>query len=414
MIHTREIIKHIDYDKLVEKNIIPDLNKYLSVESKQQCKYPFWVYKYKCYITFGIYMDYIVRKAISEIATVNFGIDPLISDNYKLDAKKIISDFESPNTKWNNIAYPLYCLLFENKGYKILDKKEFQHMYGFLESICKKIKKEYQRYCKHGTKFNAEFKSGKIFGHPDIITDNLILDIKTSCNFNKMSKESFLQILTYLALARDTNKNYNSVGILLSLHKHIVGFDLRNWNLDKFLNILHQISLSKNIYPQTISLQTISLQNDSPQNGSLQNGSLQTLSLQNGSLNLGDFVKYVMQVGYTRNKGKLCKSLYKHYMTSIAKYNRCLPCQMFLTSRNGRCATKEEFYQASKIIEENSLQYFTHSPYTINLCDPYTSKDKTSDEWVLNLFLLNLEMTKLMKGKGVVVHVGKSKKNTNN
>ena len=78
---------------------------------------------------------------------------------------------------------------------------------------------------------------------------------------------------------------------------------------------------------------------------------------------------------------------------------------MFLqspTSSSRSAITQSDLDEAAKLIDTHKLAYFTHSPYLINL-----SKDT---EWGINVLIHELQITRTIHGKGVVVHVGKSVK----
>lgn len=111
-------------------------------------------------------------------------------------------------------------------------------------------------------------------------------------------------------------------------------------------------------------------------------------------------------------KGKIISSTLKNYASlCMEKYGKSLPCQMMIRSINGKCTIKEsEIQESLKYIKKYKIPYYTHSVYTINLCNPYTKKNLKSDEWVLDLLRNDLKITSQMGGRGVVVHVGKKLK----
>ena len=59
----------------------------------------------------------------------------------------------------------------------------------------------------------------------------------------------------------------------------------------------------------------------------------------------------------------------------------------------------------------NNIHYYTHAPYSINLCHPFNAtskKNKETKSWSLELLKHDLNITNSISGRGVVVHVGKS------
>lgn len=89
--------------------------------------------------------------------------------------------------------------------------------------------------------------------------------------------------------------------------------------------------------------------------------------------------------------------------------NGNVPCQMFLRNphRGNDAITEEDFELARHVIEANSLRYYTHGAYIINLSKPTTKKNPNSDKWIMSLLIKDLQNTQRIRGRGVVVHVGK-------
>jgi deoxyribonuclease-4 len=59
------------------------------------------------------------------------------------------------------------------------------------------------------------------------------------------------------------------------------------------------------------------------------------------------------------------------------------------------------------LVQKNNAKIYVHSQYIINLCAP-----NIEDNWNTKLLIKNLQVTRAFGGRGVVVHVGKSTKQT--
>lgn len=88
------------------------------------------------------------------------------------------------------------------------------------------------------------------------------------------------------------------------------------------------------------------------------------------------------------------------------------PYQLFLQSPYGKQGKydPEDLKKSLEFISSLHLPVFVHSPYIINLSDPWTKKDVNKcSPWILNLLRSDLQICNQIGGSGVVVHVGKKK-----
>ena len=105
---------------------------------------------------------------------------------------------------------------------------------------------------------------------------------------------------------------------------------------------------------------------------------------------------------------KLSQTLLKYALTCIS-LNIIPRCQSYLRNPQTGVGSinDSEINLVKNVIIENNIRYYTHSPFIINLCNPFTKKNPTSDKWVMGLLREDLINTSKIGGKGVVVHVGK-------
>lgn len=111
-------------------------------------------------------------------------------------------------------------------------------------------------------------------------------------------------------------------------------------------------------------------------------------------------------------------TIYETLLHAFEDENYQKSVQMFLHNpRSGKVAemTDEDIINTVSFIEENSIKFYVHSPYIINLSNPI-NKNPTKDKepFALQILREDLEYTSQLGGKGVVVHVGKSLKNSLN
>ena len=102
----------------------------------------------------------------------------------------------------------------------------------------------------------------------------------------------------------------------------------------------------------------------------------------------------------------------KNIITTLTNYVKDYPgapCQMFLrNNRTGKCSdkTSDEIIEASQVILNSNLKYFTHAAYIINLC---TNQHGDDGYWAQKILNEDLVMTSALGGSGVIVHTGARK-----
>lgn len=208
-----------------------------------------------------------------------------------------------------------------------------------------------------------ELRFNSVIGHPDLLCKDIVFDIKTTSSFTSMRIETILQLLCYAALSKR-----KLIGVVLPLNARIITYYLENWDQDIFLTILHEITDTLTVplfVPQDI----------------------------------------LTTVGSHVAKGK---GIYN----TLLKLGRGFAVQMFLSSPRGNTErranstpkiTESDIKSSRNFIRENDIKFFTHAPYYLNLA----RKCELSElPYEVKILLQELEITRRIGGKGVIVHVG--------
>jgi len=228
--------------------------------------------------------------------------------------------------------------------------------------------------------FEPEWPSivDNIVGHPDLVTKECVYDIKTTRKFGSMRTQVLIpQILSYYALAHINRlSGITSVGVILPAQRLVLKVDLKGWNWKPFWEKVREcISLKEQHH------------------------------LRN-SLPVGEYMEFqamMRKVGYHVEKSSLREMIAGG-----------LPTQFFV---GGRVSTK-----VTSLTKELSLflnnrfeqPIFIHSPYTINLSNPYGKFQQSTGEevmpWACQALADILETGEKAALNGVVVHCGKKGK----
>ena len=188
----------------------------------------------------------------------------------------------------------------------------------------------------------------------------------------------YLKLLAQVGLARMENRKIWQGAIHLINCQKTINLDLENWDHSQFFDYLKSainIKLNQSKYLE----QLYPIYN----------------SIRQNPFNIGSTFRYINK----KIPGTLAATLFNYSQ-------RCLPGQMFFRMGRGRdfkSPSLSELNMAKQILTENPFPLFIHSSYLINLCDPYTVKNKTSDKWVLDLARDDLINADYIGGRGVVV-----------
>lgn len=394
MIRTRAITDKLPHDDLVKQGIIPDIVSIISQYPQITTikRYPPFVYKSQEYAMFGMIMDYVVRAGfrINLQQHVELGIDPVSSiissleDNDMIAAAQILNKYET-SENINDImtsSLKLSTILMGNTS--LTDDILAKYVPTAVNIIKEIITKwnYYSEYIGANVKFNTEYSHGCFAGHPDIVTELSVLDIKNTTSFPKMAKESSLQILAYYAVMKQTIPNLKYVGFVLPMQRDIFICDVSSWDPSQYLQLLlHEAD--KLITQTKIPNEEMLLQ----------------ILFQAFSMT----PKTNIHIGVHISKGKNIAATLRNFASQYPE----LPCQMFLANpRSGKrdAKTYTQIEAASQIIKEHNLIYFTHAPYIINLCA--NLHDSNGNYWQQQIINEDLALTSAMGGKGVVVHTG--------
>lgn len=414
MLRVRQIISKLNYESLLERGIIPDLKTIISEEAGTSKRLPGWVYKElkndvgaNNFSFFGYYMDYMVRKMISDHI-------PVIWNEKEIAENPVLKKFLDPENKWNNVAYEALELtanyLGLAKGTLNISPATFAKTYGLLGAINKSVGIMFSNSAESKVEFSSEFlvpitdcNNNKgdnvgIQGHPDIISLNMVLDIKTTQNFNKMADESFLQILSYVAIMRHNNRIVDYTGILLPLQTALILVDIREWDSKPFLQILaNEVSLTCTPDLPT-DLQSIIT-------------AVSCISSVGPTLSKTIILPTLTAKGNHQKKTlKMSEALNNYVNEMLANGEEFKPAQIFF---HGNITMKldiksDEIAKVAQLIYNTGLRLYIHAPYTINLSNPVTSKTPTDTEPVLKITEQHLETAATMGCRGVVLHVGKA------
>lgn len=211
-----------------------------------------------------------------------------------------------------------------------------------------------------------------IQGHPDLMSFDVIYDIKTTGRFGKMRTYCILQLLSYYCLAKIKKLPITSIGLILPFQLTIISYNLNDWDWDLFykslITCINENKLKQQLWSQQPTLFCL---------------------------------LYKQHVGVHCHKNDLINFL--PFYSSL---------QFFI---NGNITSKITYTSQFLIqLKENIKKYknsvFIHSPYCLNLCHPNKNinNKKNNDEWTFYCIKQLLEFGYETGIKGIVVHCGKT------
>ncbi len=376
MFHVREVISYLNHDDLVVNGVIPSLIEGVPKVSK---RFPLWVYRNKSFSFFGMMMDFLVRRMLSVKVPAKYNTEPVSKvmetdmENYSSYVESLTRYLDS-SLKWIDVIWDAYRLTEVMMGQTdVYTREEVFKFIPTLQNIFKDLHhkwSEYSSYLGSNLSYNVELVHSNLQGHPDVVTDTAILDIKTTGDYSKMAIETSLQILTYYALARINKLEVKYVGVILPLQREILLYDVSAWDPKDYLDILSR-RMGYLTIPMILQVNPEKMET------------------------IGTHV--------AREESMLITL--KNYI-SCWRSNR--PVQMFLRSRGKSdiSLTEEDIIASGELIKNHQIAYYTHAPYIINLCCVPIQKNPTNFQWIRTLLRQELRLTRRLHGRGVVVHTG--------
>lgn len=205
-------------------------------------------------------------------------------------------------------------------------------------------------------------------GHPDLLSEDKIYEVKTSGNLTKSWLDYLLQVFIYSILYKETKKLY----LVLPLQEFIWSYKLKNWTTkDKFIELIKNYKIPE-IISEEINMERHILRN-----------------MLYSSYNIGSHVSKLPSLVNTVLK-----------MTEYPK----VPYQIFLSMKSYFKISDEDVSMCYEIVKKNKLKVYVHSPYILNL-----AMDSNSlDNYVVGSLQYHLKISASCGFRGVVVHTGKS------
>lgn len=249
--------------------------------------------------------------------------------------------------------------------------------YPWFEKTVESMHEKLSAHGLGGLQVEPEWTYKSVQGHPDIVTEDTIYDIKMTGLFGRMRIPTIFQILAYYALAQHDpsipTRRY--VGVILPAQDTVIRIDLGakssrgstpHWDSSKYMDLLQETAATADISHQ-------------------ERDALAPLFM----------MQVYPYVGSHVNKGT---TLLKTVTNSPAN-----PAQIFFSGRQG---SKREFKFSDKDIaataqfmNANYFMLFIHAPYAINISRP--------DSWVKKAIARELDLAVKLGCYGVVIHIGR-------
>lgn len=225
-----------------------------------------------------------------------------------------------------------------------------------------------------------------IVGHPDLLCDDVVYDIKTTGKFGAMRILTIFQLLSYYCLCQKNKLNISSIGLVLPLQLKIIVYDLSTWNWKPFYEQLEDC--------------------------------IQLKMIRESLWNIPDVLYKIYCYQWQTLVGYHChnKDLVKHI-------NNNVPALQFFVSGNvssvvnyDKCWMKE----IKNAIIGSSSMVFIHAPYILNFSYP-GKKEREEDKkiikrlgeyayggWTFYCLKKLLRFGRKTGIKGIVIHCGKA------
>ncbi len=339
------LIPHLVYGDLRKQKILP--KKALFTKIPRGGNFPSKA-KSIGYAQFGVFIDCLIRRTLARGFNANYKHKNL--KTFELYSKSITDFFgQKPICKY---AFKM------DKNYYLDIRMFVQESFPECTTL----------------DLDAEWNYENISGHPDIVIDNVVYDIKTTGHFNKMRIPTIHQLLSYYCLAQQLNKNIDSIGLILPAQKQVIVVKLSDWDWKPFWYELKKcVDIKIMLQPDSITI-----------------------------IQFGLTVKPYVGSHISKNNSKN-----KYFSQTLLQYPSHLPWQIFFAGNTSGTfkISDRELANISQLIVNQGYRIYIHSPYTLNL------SKRDEDNWAVNCLQTHLSTASTIGCKGVVVHCGVKKKN---
>lgn len=206
-----------------------------------------------------------------------------------------------------------------------------------------------------------------IEGHPDIITPQIIFEIKASANLERSWGTFMIQLFAYAALF--PTRTY--VSLVFPLQETVVCYNIESWQSFR----ASYLETLKSFLPRVSKVEP-------------------------------EHVVYPIGVHIHKKKPLI---------NSLNGLPLMLPYQIMITQPRGTrtSISQAELVQMKEFITKNQVKLFIHAPYTINLARPHDDPSTLGSDgegFHIRVLRENLMYGVQMGAKGVVVHLGNALK----
>jgi deoxyribonuclease-4 len=215
--------------------------------------------------------------------------------------------------------------------------------------------------------YDVELESGRVQGHPDIISDTIVFEVKTSSKAATEWNSYLIQAFSYVALARANGLETRTVAVVLPLQRTVWYWDVTEWDHTPYATELEAAD-PPSVEDRMFGLQVIDQGGVGP------------------SIN--------------KEKGSVVRTL-------MAQAHHGRPFQFFLNGNLGADLkiTEDQIRECRAYTLENpGVRAYCHLPYTLNLSNGL----EDNDGFVLRGFTSYIKAIAEMGFRGGVIHVGKA------
>lgn len=385
---TRQIIEFLpslDWFKSHDKNF-PDLT-YEGLTTK---RYPMWLYKTikpfldkkktdsSSFTTFGIFMEIFIKNKLynREDSATDWNIEPeLGEEEWMKDPDVDIYDVYRHVVKFRT-----------GKDIKeVLSKDDFisaERRSRFFKKIGDAAIENLPMSLNFGEEIELETDDWTLQGHPDILGNDIVIDVKTVSSYYSKETDHLFQVLIYFVLLRLTNRPVKKIGIYLPLQSELVSFNLRKWDSSIFEKEL--LRTMRRIKHRRVRA-----------DGSFRaHPEISDLNIVGSHVGRRD--------QHTGKPVSISENLEFGY-----NILGNVPMQIYLRTQQysqGEKISKSDVSDLKDTVSRLDLSLFIHAPLNIN------PSEKTYRASQIERIKLELAIGKKVGAKGVVMHVGKSKK----
>lgn len=229
-----ELANYLKYPDLVSRGMIPDLISIIKTTLPvltSEVKYPPSVVRTKSYPFVGMISDLALRKALATrtACDVVWGLEPVANS---IQLATALTRYRQAAT-WQEVFPDIVQIagsILTERPPRFNGPEVIAWLTPFIDATVAQYQPGYGCQLRYNQEVTISDGVTSLAGHPDIMTEMAVLEIKTTNHLEKYINRAVCQVMAYYAMATATNSAIKYISLVLPLQGRIIYLNMEGYN----------------------------------------------------------------------------------------------------------------------------------------------------------------------------------------